>query len=90
MIHERIKQFKIKINATINLLPSNSAIQILVVPGNTQAREAALKIQQAGFDVRAILSPSVAIGTERLRICLHNHNSIDEINKLCTTINQIL
>ena len=90
MIHERIKQFKLKVNSTINLLPSKSAIQIIVVPGNTPAREAAIKIQQAGFDVKAILSPTVAIGTERLRICLHNHNSIDEINKLCTTINQLL
>jgi len=89
MIHERIKQFKLKVNSAIHLLPSNSAIQIILVPGNTKAREAALKIQKAGFDVRAILSPSVAIGTERLRICLHNHNSVDEINMLCAAINQI-
>jgi 8-amino-7-oxononanoate synthase len=90
MIHARIKQFKIKINPSIHLLPSNSAIQIILVPGNTQAREAARQIQQEGFDVKAILSPSVAIGTERLRICLHNHNSINEINKLSTILNQIL
>ena len=90
IIHERIKQFKKKINPKINLLPSKSAIQIIVVPGNSQAREAAAKIQEAGFDVRAILSPSVAIGTERLRICLHNHNSINEIDKLCAILNQIL
>jgi 8-amino-7-oxononanoate synthase len=90
IIHERIEQFKKKINPEINLLPSKSAIQIIVVPGNTRAREAAAKIQEAGFDVRAILSPSVAIGTERLRICLHNHNSINEIDNLCTILNQIL
>ncbi|SDL69624.1 8-amino-7-oxononanoate synthase [Daejeonella rubra] len=90
MIHERIRQFKQNINPVINLLQSRSAIQIILVPGNSQAREAAIKIQQAGFDVRAILSPTVAIGTERLRICLHNHNSMNEINNLCTILNQIL
>ena len=90
LIHERIIQFKQNIKPKINLLPSNSAIQIILVPGNTQAREAAIKIQKAGFDVRAILSPSVATGTERLRICLHNHNSIKEIEMLCTILNQIL
>jgi len=90
MIHERIHQFKLNIKPNINLLQSRSAIQIILVPGNTQVREAAKKIQQAGFDVRAILSPSVATGTERLRICLHNHNSINEIEMLCTILNQIL
>jgi 8-amino-7-oxononanoate synthase len=90
MIHERIQQFKKIINPKINLLQSRSAIQIILVPGNEQAREAASKIQNAGFDVRAILSPSVAAGTERLRICLHNHNTIEEINDLTTILNQIL
>lgn len=90
MIHERIQQFRIKINPQINLLQSRSAIQIILVPGNTQAREAAMRIQHAGFDVRAILSPSVPVGAERLRICLHNHNSIIEINNLTSVINQIL
>ncbi len=89
-IHERITQFKTQINPAINLLESRSAIQIILVPGNTQARETALKIQQAGFDVRPILSPSVAIGTQRLRICLHNHNSMNEIKNLCETLNKIL
>jgi 8-amino-7-oxononanoate synthase len=90
LIHERIQQFKKNINPKINLLESRSAIQIILVPGNKQAREAASKIQKAGYDVRAILSPSVAAGTERLRICLHNHNSIKEINNLTTILNQIL
>jgi 8-amino-7-oxononanoate synthase len=90
LIHERIQQFKKNINPKINLLQSRSAIQIVLVPGNKQAKEAASKIQKAGYDVRAILSPSVAAGTERLRICLHNHNSIKEINNLTTILNQIL
>jgi 8-amino-7-oxononanoate synthase len=90
MIHDRISYFKQHIKPEINLLPSRSAIQIILAPGNTHARDAARQIQQEGFDIRPILSPSVAVGTERLRICLHNHNSIKEIDKLCTILNQIL
>jgi len=90
MIHERISQFKQNINPKINLLQSRSAIQIILVPGNSRAKEAAIKIQEAGFDVRAILSPTVAIGTERLRICIHNHNSMQEIEDLCREINHLL
>lgn len=89
-IHERIKHFRQNIDSTIKLLESQSAIQIIVIPGNTEARETALKIQDAGFDVRAILSPSVAKDSERLRICLHNHNTMEDINNLCISLNQII
>ena len=89
-LHERIKYFRQNIDSTIKLLESQSAIQIIVIPGNNEAREAALKIQHAGFDVRAILSPSVAKDSERLRICLHNHNTMEDISNLCISLNQII
>ncbi|HQT24362.1 MAG: 8-amino-7-oxononanoate synthase [Sphingobacteriales bacterium 17-39-43] len=89
-IHQRIKLFRQSIKAGPKLLDSRSAIQIIVIPGNNKAREAARLIQQEGFDVRAILSPSVAAGSERLRICLHNHNLTTEIKNLCELLNRIL
>ncbi|MDP2414505.1 8-amino-7-oxononanoate synthase [Daejeonella sp.] len=89
-IHQRIKLFKQSIKSGTKLLDSRSAIQIIVIPGNDKAREAARLIQQGGFDVRAILSPSVAAGSERLRICLHNHNLTTEIKNLCELLNRIL
>ncbi len=89
-IHHRINLFKQSIKPGTKLLDSRSAIQIMVIPGNDKAREAAMSIQQEGFDVRAILSPSVAAGSERLRICLHNHNSMTEIINLCELLNRIL
>ena len=89
-IHERIQFFKQNIRSEINLLNSRSAIQIIIIRGNDKARETAAIIQQEGFDVRAILSPSVAEGSERLRICIHNHNTIEEIKNLCELLNNIL
>lgn len=65
---------------------SASPIQTLIVPGNNAVRSAAARIQQKGFDVRPILSPTVPAGAERLRICLHAFNSRDEVENLCSLL----
>lgn len=72
-----------------NLLPSDSAIQCLVVGSNEKAKKIAGELQNAGLDVRPILSPTVAKGNERLRICLHSFNSANEINLLSEIIHQL-
>jgi 8-amino-7-oxononanoate synthase len=64
----------------LRLLPSQSAIQALLVPGNQHARNAAEHLQRKGFDVRAVLAPTVPEGAERIRICIHSHNTEKEIN----------
>ena len=65
---------------------SQSPIQCLIVPGNDNARHVATILQQAGFDVRAILGPTVPTGQERLRICLHAYNTEVEIEQLITVL----
>jgi len=57
-------------------------VQALLVPGPNQARQAAQKLQSAGLNVRPIVAPTVKPGTERLRICLHLHNSQAAIDQL--------
>lgn len=89
-INQRIHSFKEAIHATSCLIESRSPIQILLIPGNREAKNAEKGLQYAGFDVRAVLSPTVKAGSERLRICLHNHNSFEEIKNLASTINQYL
>jgi 8-amino-7-oxononanoate synthase len=66
-----------------------SPIQSLIVQGNEQAKQIAFNIQQAGFDVRAILYPTVAKGTERIRICIHSFNTQQEVIKLAEVINSL-
>ena len=39
-----------------------------------------------GFDVKPILSPTVPKGKERLRLCLHNYNSREEISEVLSLI----
>ena len=59
---------------------SKSAIQSAVFPGNDKVKTIAFELQKQGFDVKAILSPTVPEGQERLRICLHNYNSDKEMS----------
>ena len=61
---------------------SKSAIQCAIIPGNDIVKLIAGALQQQGFDVKPILSPTVPEGQERLRICLHSYNSETEIKEI--------
>ncbi|MFC0776109.1 aminotransferase class I/II-fold pyridoxal phosphate-dependent enzyme [Terrimonas alba] len=91
-LHQLTDYFKKGLNIPGDtwLINSISPIQSLVIPGSKRARYVAGQLQAKGFDVRAIVSPSVAIGKERLRISLHLHNTTEEVDELKRTLNQIL
>jgi 8-amino-7-oxononanoate synthase len=61
---------------------SKSAIQSAIIPGNENVKAVAKKMQDKGFDVKAIVSPTVPEGQERLRFCIHSHNSKEEISEV--------
>ena len=69
---------------------SKSAIQSAILPGNEKVKAIAQQLQQSGFDVKAILSPTVPEGQERLRFCLHSYNSKEEISAVFTCISSLL
>lgn len=60
-------------------IESEAAIHCAVIPGNERVRNLAANLQEQGFDVRAILAPTVPSGQERLRFCLHSYNIHSEI-----------
>jgi 8-amino-7-oxononanoate synthase len=66
-----------------------SAIKTIKIGGNKKTKEVAISLQENGFDVRPILSPTVKEGTERIRICLHNFNSEEEIASLAEHISKL-
>ncbi|PYH87823.1 PLP-dependent transferase, partial [Aspergillus ellipticus CBS 707.79] len=49
-------------------------------------RDLAAACQHKGFVVRAIMSPTVPAGKERVRVCLHAGNTMEEIDGLVATI----
>lgn len=68
---------------------SKSAIQSAIIPGNEKVKSIASQLQEKGFDVKAILSPTVPEGQERLRFCLHSFNSKEEIASVFTCISSL-
>ncbi|QZK89160.1 8-amino-7-oxononanoate synthase [Flavobacterium sp. CHNK8] len=69
---------------------SKSAIQSAIIPGNEKVKAIAGQLQEKGFDVKAILSPTVPEGQERLRFCLHSYNSTEQISALMHCIYSLL
>lgn len=69
---------------------NESPIQIVLIPGNDKVRRAQEKIQENGIDARAILSPTVKEGEERIRLCLHIYNSEEEMKRLVETLKEVL
>lgn len=55
-----------------------------------QVREAAARVQQAGFDVRAIVPPTVPVGQQCLRVIVHSDNSESEIDDLVSALRAAL
>ena len=86
LLKKNIDFFKKGISENKNWIPSESAIQSIVVSGNENAEKFAAHLMKNNFLVKAIKSPTVASGFERVRICLHSFNTESEINKLLQCI----
>ncbi len=69
---------------------SKSAIQSAIIHGNQKVKNIANQLQEKGFDVKAILSPTVPEGQERIRVCLHSYNSKEEISEVLQLLASIL
>lgn len=90
-LNENIQLLKkgLRVNKNILLMESDTPIQSIVIPGNEQVKKYSQSLIGNGLDVRAILSPTVPKGKERLRICMHSFNSEKEISKLITCLQHI-
>jgi len=66
---------------------SRSAIQALVIGSNEKTIATAKALQHAGLQINPILHPTVPLGMERLRICLHSFNTKAEIDTLMDVLN---
>jgi 8-amino-7-oxononanoate synthase len=97
IVIEKLRENIIHFNQEKNLLGlkpmfvrSKSAIQSAIIPGNQNVKFIANQLQENGFDVKAILSPTVPEGQERLRFCLHSYNSKEEITSLMACLYSLL
>ncbi len=73
---------------TWTLLPSDTAIQPLIIGDNKKALAVSEYLQTQGILVPAIRPPTVPVGTARLRISLSAGHSIEDVEKLVTALHQ--
>ena len=85
-LNKNIRQFSEGLQQYDAYIPSTSSIQVLKLGGNDRVKELASKIQEHGFDVRPILSPTVKKGEERLRFCIHAFNTEKQLIDLLACI----
>ncbi len=71
-------------------IESESAIHCCVVSGNDNVKSVARDLQESGFDVRPILSPTVPKGKERLRFCLHSYNSKQDVISVTERLSELI
>ena len=95
LLRENIAYFRSQIDQlklSTGFVRSTSPIQSLILPDNNRVKRVAHRINEQGFDVRPILSPTVPHGKERIRFCLHSFNSkkdiADVLNGLCAILEQ--
>jgi 8-amino-7-oxononanoate synthase len=80
------KQKLTELKLDSKFIQSDSAIHCCIIPNNDHVKNVSSKLQEKGFDVRPILSPTVTKGKERLRFCLHSYNSKEEISEVLSVL----
>jgi len=76
-------------NLQTNFITSNSAVHCCLVEGNEKVKKWAQHLQENGFDVKPIMSPTVPEGKERLRFCLHSFNTEKEIKEVLLQLSNL-
>ncbi len=89
VLTKKIEHFSHELNHAGENSTSKSSIQSICIGGNEKTKKVATGLQQKGFDVRPILSPTVPKETERLRVCLHTFNTNEEISNLVQSLHAL-
>lgn len=69
----------------LNISLNDGPIQTVITGSNDAVKALAAELQKINIYAKAILSPTVPAGSERLRICLHTFNTTSEIDLLFNT-----
>lgn len=73
-----------------HFISSHSAIHCAVVPGNDTVKNISMLLGQNGYNVKAILWPTVPRGKERLRFCLHSYNTRSQVTEVLQLFKAVL
>ncbi|MFZ6800914.1 8-amino-7-oxononanoate synthase [Undibacterium sp. Di24W] len=71
------------------LMPSDTAVQPIVIGDNAESLQAAATLYEQGFWVPAIRPPTVPVGTARLRITLSAAHTSEDLALLIDAVNRL-
>lgn len=71
-----------------SLIASSSPIQCIIVPGNARVKRLCAMVLEDGIDLRPIVAPTVPMGKERIRVCLHAFNTEEDVVRLTESLNK--
>lgn len=81
-LKKNIQYFRSNLNLENCFSDPNSPIQLVKISDIELTKRIAEKLQFVRLAVKPIFSPTVPIGNEGLRICIHSFNSFEEIDNL--------
>ncbi len=91
-LHQNISLFQSLLSKKLKskLISSSSPIQCILVPENETVKKVEADLQSKGFDIRAILHPTIEEGKERIRICIHSFNTKEEIKMCVSSLDKLI
>ena len=81
-LQENIDYFRENYSSTKLISDTKSPIQIIELGSIERAKLLSERLQRSKIAVKAIFYPTVPIGSERIRLCIHSFNSVSEIDTL--------
>lgn len=82
----RYRQLMAQIGSDLAFRTMPGPIQLIPLKGARRVMDIEQALFEDGYLVKGIRAPSVKEGEERLRICLHAFNSLEEVDGLCGQI----
>lgn len=89
-LHQNITYFRSLIKSDLLVSEINSPIQILRIGKIETLRELTKLFEKESISIKPIYSPTVKIGQECLRICIHSFNTKDEIDRLGNLLKEVV
>ena len=79
-----------KLDESIQIIPSSSSIQAIIIGSEDKALDVCQKLKNKGIWLTAIRPPTVANNSSRLRVTITAKHKDNDINYLAETLNEVL
>jgi 8-amino-7-oxononanoate synthase len=89
LLQDNISYFYSKTSGIKNMIKSQSAIHSLIIGSNEKADLVEQELGKKNIHAKAVKSPTVKAGTERIRFCIHSYNTKSEIDLLLGALSEL-